>query len=295
MTPTDKLLAEVEQIDRDAAADLVWRIEGYSQKPHVNAIRLGQCDNCNEVQAFARHRLAALRTAPSEVVPVSSVLLNELNAVISAMGCVEFRAREPDLDLTNSTCAAILRDVRKALRASASPAVGSDELASYEKFDGIGPHHETIETRARIGERYLECYESALNDPRLKGYTPADCPTELLLDILNSWEPTPAPERTEPAEGVGLRPRKMVNTILGRHFSQFIDDVPERIRVGNAACTDILAALSTLQAARIERDAVAEIINRRVCRFVDDYEKEREDMISEILALLGATGEADRG
>lgn len=58
-------------------------------------------------------------------------------------------------------------------------------LASFDKFDGIGPHLETIETRARIGERYLEAYESALSDPLLAHYMPADCPSELLLDLLN--------------------------------------------------------------------------------------------------------------
>lgn len=67
---------------------------------------------------------------------------------------------------------------------TAAPAT-PDPLDSYEKFDGVGPHSETIETRARIGERYLECYESALSDPRLASYTPMDCPSELLLDLLN--------------------------------------------------------------------------------------------------------------
>lgn len=65
-----------------------------------------------------------------------------------------------------------------------SERAGGSELDSYEKFDGVGPHSETIETRARIGESYLEAYESALNDPLLAGYTPADCPSELLLDLL---------------------------------------------------------------------------------------------------------------
>lgn len=60
----------------------------------------------------------------------------------------------------------------------------ASELDSYEKFDGVGQHSETIETRARIGESYLEAYASALTDPLLVGYTPADCPSELLLDLL---------------------------------------------------------------------------------------------------------------
>lgn len=71
------------------------------------------------------------------------------------------------------------------------PATQTDPLQSYAKFDGVGPHAETIETRAAIGERYLDCYESALSDPRIKGYSPADCPSELLLDILNNWAPQP--------------------------------------------------------------------------------------------------------
>lgn len=58
------------------------------------------------------------------------------------------------------------------------------ELESYEKFDGIGSHSETIETRARIGERYLDAYESAISSPLLAGYMPVDCPSELLLDLL---------------------------------------------------------------------------------------------------------------
>jgi hypothetical protein len=93
---------------------------------------------------------------------------------------------------------ALLAELER-LRAERSNPVG-EELASYEKFDGVGPHSETIETRARIGERYLECYESALNDPRLKGYTPADCPSELLLDMLNSWEPAPVDESPQAGE-----------------------------------------------------------------------------------------------
>lgn len=101
---------------------------------------------------------------------------------------------------------------RRALAAEAAladrqttPGAGvEDELASYEKFDGIGPHSETIETRARIGERYLEAYESALSDPRLKGYTPADCPSELLLDVLNTWSP-PVDESSQVA-GEAQRP-----------------------------------------------------------------------------------------
>lgn len=59
-----------------------------------------------------------------------------------------------------------------------------DPLQSYEKFDGVGLHAETIETRARIGERFLECYASAVDDPLMKGWTPADCPSEILLDTL---------------------------------------------------------------------------------------------------------------
>ncbi|WEK42936.1 MAG: hypothetical protein P0Y64_16585 [Candidatus Sphingomonas colombiensis] len=66
----------------------------------------------------------------------------------------------------------------------------------YAKFDGVGPHAETVETRARIGERYLEAYESALSDPRVAGYTPADCPSELLLDLLERLPPpAAAPDR----------------------------------------------------------------------------------------------------
>ncbi|WP_404480009.1 hypothetical protein [Novosphingobium sp. BL-52-GroH] len=60
----------------------------------------------------------------------------------------------------------------------------SDPLQSYEKFDGIGPHAETIETRASIGERFLECYASALEDPLLKGFAPADCPSEIVFDLV---------------------------------------------------------------------------------------------------------------
>lgn len=64
----------------------------------------------------------------------------------------------------------------------------SDPLQSYEKFDGVGPHAETIETRARIGERFLECYESALDDPRLKGFTPADCPSEIISELIEQLD-----------------------------------------------------------------------------------------------------------
>ena len=67
---------------------------------------------------------------------------------------------------------------------SGEPAQTDDPLQSYEKFDGVGPHSETVETRAMIGERFLECYESALDDPLLKGYVPADCPSEIVLNLL---------------------------------------------------------------------------------------------------------------
>lgn len=62
--------------------------------------------------------------------------------------------------------------------------VDEDALESYAKFDGVGPHAETIRTRASIGESYLECYYSALDDPLLKGWTPADCPSELVFHLL---------------------------------------------------------------------------------------------------------------
>ncbi len=68
------------------------------------------------------------------------------------------------------------------------------ELQSYQKFDGTGLHAETIETRASIGERFLECYESALDDPLLKGYTPADCPSEIVLDMLERLRDATAPK-----------------------------------------------------------------------------------------------------
>lgn len=64
--------------------------------------------------------------------------------------------------------------------------MSDDILQSHTKFDGVGLHAETIETRARIGEAYLEAYDCAITHPALKGYAPADCPSELLLDMLLS-------------------------------------------------------------------------------------------------------------
>ena len=41
-----------------------------------------------------------------------------------------------------------------------------------------------------------------------------------------------------------LARRKVVNTILAWHYNAFMPDIVDAIRVGNAACTDILAALT---------------------------------------------------
>lgn len=43
----------------------------------------------------------------------------------------------------------------------------------------------------------------------------------------------------------GLEQRKAINTVLGRLLASLVPDVVERIRIGNEACTAIVAALKT--------------------------------------------------
>ncbi len=66
MTPNPDALVAVNQADREAAADLAMLtlVAAQGQQPWMAAacdrLRRGEVDNSDEVQAFARHRLAAL-------------------------------------------------------------------------------------------------------------------------------------------------------------------------------------------------------------------------------------------
>jgi hypothetical protein len=50
---------EVTQADRDAAADLM-QAHGKWARVYMDSVREGRQDDADSVQAFARHRLAAL-------------------------------------------------------------------------------------------------------------------------------------------------------------------------------------------------------------------------------------------
>lgn len=62
MTTEPRALVEVEQVDRDAALALRTIVDGARSGGEQALYRCGAHDHTHEVQAFARHRLEALRT-----------------------------------------------------------------------------------------------------------------------------------------------------------------------------------------------------------------------------------------
>lgn len=154
------------------------------------------------------------------------------------------------------------RLVMQSLAALATAQAAEGELDSYEKFDGVGPHAETIETRARIGERYLEAYESALTDPRLAGYMPADCPSELLIDLLNgTWlaQPTTDPVSREAAASALDLARPIVEADLHAAIEQCDADWEGMSRTALDAIDAALRALPAAQAGRVGEDLGARL------------------------------------
>lgn len=70
MSDTQELL-QVEQSDRDAAAD-VWCLNGSYSSHWIRETRAGHHDSQNAVQAFARHRLA--HSTPPHSAPMEAII-----------------------------------------------------------------------------------------------------------------------------------------------------------------------------------------------------------------------------
>lgn len=80
-TPIERLA--VEQVDRDAAADYYYGSNQTQYAAHQERMRSGWDDEGHVVQAFARHRLAALSRHPS---PIESEALELLSFVFDDPG-----------------------------------------------------------------------------------------------------------------------------------------------------------------------------------------------------------------
>jgi hypothetical protein len=73
----------------------------------------------------------------------------------------------------------------------------------------------------------------------------------------------------------------------GNHHGYSISKVGVDCAVSLAKADAILALRQTLPIHGEMREALREIINRRVCNFSDEYDEAREEMINAILALQG--------
>ena len=82
---TSAELVPVEQVDRGAATDLLTlnlRAKGFSEAAIAGVVKPvtgGQVDHCDEVQAFARHRLAAISLTLEEAIGVAARAKRLLN------------------------------------------------------------------------------------------------------------------------------------------------------------------------------------------------------------------------
>lgn len=106
-----ELAERVEKAEALVAALIVMAREGVP--PDIQELLVHGCPDRNVPPGV-------LQKAFSAYAGLSDTLLSEFRAVIRAMEIVEFHAREPNLDLTNKTCRAILKDVLTALRARAA-------------------------------------------------------------------------------------------------------------------------------------------------------------------------------
>jgi hypothetical protein len=68
---TSAELVPVEQVDRDAAAALIWKLNWYSAEKR-DIIRDGKNDTHPVVEAFAHHRLAAISLTLEEAIGVAA-------------------------------------------------------------------------------------------------------------------------------------------------------------------------------------------------------------------------------
>lgn len=318
MTPTDKPLDQIDPIE--AIAKLFDDLASAADSLPFPMVARSHRDSA----AFIRkHGPIALRTAPSEVVPeVVDMVLHcpvcHVQHIDEAVGEWDGKAWEnpphrshlcrgcghiwrPADIATNGVAAVKTRGkADSTLRASASPSVGGASRKEGSQFSEA--EHERY---AIVDDRSPTVYS------RWNGTT-------------GRWETptvrTPAPERTEPVEGVST-----VDEIADDIDAQYerAASLPCTCNIDENACRHCSswerarkssrALIATLQPARIERDAVDEdaLILKMMSELhanvpeadrpqsmsdlSDDQSKRARNAIHAILTLLGATGEADRG
>ncbi len=98
VTPTpEAAMVEVTQADRDAAASFIPVYAGWNGPTFAEKTRIGKMDQHDLVQAFARHRLAAIQSAPPVVANAANRISPEWCLKMAALedGC-EIGAGMPD-------------------------------------------------------------------------------------------------------------------------------------------------------------------------------------------------------
>jgi hypothetical protein len=112
---TSAELVPVEQVDRDAAAALIWKLNWYSAEKR-DIIRDGKNDTHPVVEAFARHRLAAISLTLEEAARVADDAATEVSIRIDNM--VRIRSAQRRIDAQKERRVG-LQNIAQSLRSMA--------------------------------------------------------------------------------------------------------------------------------------------------------------------------------
>jgi hypothetical protein len=137
-------LASVIQADREAAEKLVYAQNGSLAAGWCASILAGRCDNQDEVQAFARHRLAH---AKEQAAGVERRLLQDFVIALTDGG----KNRRNTLSINHDRLAELVLEAQHALAAPASSVPDNAQLVeALERIVEVGTRKRT----ERVGDMY---------------------------------------------------------------------------------------------------------------------------------------------